>query len=97
MPMHSADAMCGCCDADLYTFSFNKKTHYGRVTFAQLCARAHVPLHEALGEDEPEEWCFECDCCGEVRAHSYLDSPDPAFQSIAISLHFPRILGSINR
>ena len=97
---HNADAfggpMCGCCDADLYTFSFNKKTHYGRVTFAQLCARAHVPLHEALGEAEPAEWCFECDCCGEVRPHSYLDPPDPAFQSIAISLHFPRILGSIN-
>ena len=54
---------CSCCDKDLYNFTFNKKTHYGQVTFATLCHRAHVPVWQALGQPEPARWEFKCDCC----------------------------------
>ena len=79
---HNADAFgapfCKCCDRDIYKFSFDKKSHYGNVTFEQLCSRAHIPTWQALGQSEPAEWCFECDGCGEVRCSSssrVLDSP----------------------
>ena len=54
---------CSCCDEDLYNFTFNKKTHYGQVTYATLCHRAHVPVWQALGQPEPARWEFKCDCC----------------------------------
>ena len=54
---------CSCTDKDLYNFTFNKKTHYGKVTFATLCHRAHVPVWQALGLKEPEKWEFFCDGC----------------------------------
>ena len=57
---------CSCSDKDLYKFTFNKKTHYGKITFGILCNRAHVAEWEALGEAEPDKWCFACDCCKEV-------------------------------
>jgi hypothetical protein len=67
---HNADAfgspLCGCCDVDLYNFSMCKLTHYGQVSYERLCNRAHVALWQALGEPEPKEWKFSCDCCHEV-------------------------------
>ena len=70
---HNADAFgspfCGCCDKYLYNFTFSKRKHYGGISYEMLCNRAHVPLWQALGEPEPEEWCFECDCCDEVCCH----------------------------
>eukprot|EP00967_Tisochrysis_lutea_P032697 scaffold38670_cov41-Tisochrysis_lutea.AAC.1 len=36
--------------------AFNPLTHYGSMTFERRCALALVPLHEALGQNEPEEW-----------------------------------------
>ena len=68
---HNADCFgspnCNCKDKDLFNFTFDKKTHYGKLTFETLCNRAHVPLWMALDEDEPEDWEFQCDCCHEVH------------------------------
>lgn len=67
---HNADAFgspfCNCTDQDLYNFSKSKRTHYGSVSFELLCARAHVPLWEALGQPEPSNWTLVCDCCQQV-------------------------------
>ena len=75
MLSHNADAFgapfCECCDengeSDLYNYTFDKHTHYGNTTFEDLCHRAHVPVHEALGKRAPAQWKFTCPCCKEVR------------------------------
>jgi hypothetical protein len=54
---------CSCSDDNLNNFTFDKKTHYGKVTFETLCHRAHVPVWQALGKAEPSTWSFTCDCC----------------------------------
>lgn len=78
---HNADAfgapMCGCRDKDLYNFSMCKRTHYGGISYETLCHRAHVPLWQALGEPEPDEWKFTCDCCHEV-SRAPTPRPDPS-------------------
>ena len=72
---HNADAFgppsCACCADDLYNFTFDKRTHYGsdRMSFASMCARAHVPVWEALGEEEPDEWSMYCDRCDKTWTH----------------------------
>ena len=54
---HNADAFgppsCNCSGDDLYNFTFNKRTHYDRnqMSFERMCAHAHVPVWEALGEE----------------------------------------------
>ena len=66
---HNADAFgrpyCDCHDAQLYDFTKDKRTHYGDGTlpFEMLCARAHIPVWQALGEPEPQSWSMTCDCC----------------------------------
>ncbi|KAL1510664.1 hypothetical protein AB1Y20_006961 [Prymnesium parvum] len=47
---------CNCGDKDLYNFNMCKESHYGQLTYATLCHRAHVPLWMALGEPEPDSW-----------------------------------------
>ena len=61
---------CGCQEGQLFDFSKCKRTHYGQITYEMLCHRAHVPLHEALGEEEPAEWSMTCDKCNKVRLSS---------------------------
>ena len=68
---HNADCFgspcCNCKDKDLFNFTHDKKTHYGQITFETLCNRAHWPLWKVLGEPEPEDWSFTCDCCKTVH------------------------------
>ena len=69
--------MCECCDEDededtgvaapsIYNYTYDKRNHYGRTTFEDLCHRAHVAPWEALGKNEPTKWRFVCPCCHEV-------------------------------
>ena len=66
---HNADAFgppsCPCHGDALYNFTFDKRTHYTspRMTYESMCARAHVPVWEALGEDEPDQWSMHCEVC----------------------------------
>lgn len=72
---HNADSFggpyCRCKDNGLFNFTHDPRTHYGGFTFAGLCHRAHVPVWQALGEPEPSEWAFTCDCCNQVIYTSY--------------------------
>ena len=67
---HNADCFgapsCSCTDAQLLDFTKPKKTHYSRgrgVSYERCCAMAHVPVWEALGDDEPDSWSMTCDVC----------------------------------
>ena len=90
---HNADAFggpfCSCCDKDLYNFSFDKRTHYGSVSYEQLCNRAHVPLWQALCEPEPEQWSFTCDCCNQVFFYQPRGNLCPAHKLTSHSPRFP--------
>ena len=81
---------CNCCDVtcedcddtdatptgSLYNLGMCTHTHYGNIGYVDLCARAHVPLWEALGKREPAYWHMKCPCCGEVRhRHRRLSHP----------------------
>jgi hypothetical protein len=57
---------CKCHGAKLFDFTMCKRTHHADCSFEEMCARAHVPLHEALGEPAPATWKFTCPSCGEV-------------------------------
>lgn len=68
---HNADAFggpfCNCHDEDVYSFQFGKEDHYGKISFEDLCHRAHVPVWQALDEPEPPTWTtFTDPCSGEV-------------------------------
>ena len=65
-----------------------KRTHHADCSFEEMCARAHVPLHEALGEPVPATWKFTCPSCGEVfdstaGGHQKLDDKDEELEKIA--------------
>ena len=70
-----AKEVCGDCDDDadtaptggLYDFTMDPHTHYGELSFDDLCHRAHMAPWEALGKPEPARWRFVCPCCEEVR------------------------------
>ena len=72
----------------LYDFTMCKRTHHADCSFEEMCARAHVPLHEALGEPVPATWKFTCPSCGEVfdstaGGHQKLDDKDEELEKIA--------------
>lgn len=49
---------CACSESagNFYDMSHDPLTHYGTMTFEKRCSLALVPLHEALGQPEPEDW-----------------------------------------
>ena len=58
---------CLCPGHDIFKLDHEYASHYGAITFEQRVAWAHVPLHEALGQPEPEgEWWVDCCCCKRV-------------------------------
>ena len=79
---------CKCHGAKLFDFTMCKRTHHADCSFEEMCARAHVPLHEALGEPVPATWKFTCPSCGEVfdstaGGHQKLDDKDEELEKIA--------------
>ena len=60
-------------------------TLHGRVTYEMMCARAHVPVWEALGEQEPAEWSMSCDCCSTVCS-----TPPPLASAPRATAQMPR-------
>ena len=72
-----SDVTCEECDdgdtppdatGSLYNLGMCTHTHYGNISYEELCARAHVAPWDALGKREPAYWHMQCPCCGEVRA-----------------------------
>ena len=65
---------CDCKDSkdEMYDLTKDPLTHYDHLTFAKRVGRAHVAMHEALEEAEPEEWCVECDVCGSISKETVL-------------------------
>jgi hypothetical protein len=94
MLSHNADSFgapfCTCCDTSddgdttsgggLYDYTMDTRTHYGNTTVEDLCRRAHVAPWEMMGEREPQQWFFECPCCGEVCACPTLPTPTHVFR-----------------
>ena len=95
MLSHNADSFgapfCTCCDTSddgdttsgggLYDYTMDTRTHYGNTTVEDLCHRAHVAPWEMMGEREPQQWFFECPCCGEVCACPTLPTPTHVWQT----------------
>ena len=71
--------VCGDCDGDdedpptggIYDFTKDPHTHYGELSFDDLCHRAHVAPWEALGKPEPARWRFVCPCCSSREGVAY--------------------------
>ena len=57
----------------MYDLTKDPLTHYDHLTFARRVGRAHVAMHEALEQDEPNDWCVDCDVCGVRAAHESND------------------------
>ena len=101
---HNADCFgapaCRCRDADLFNFTFDKKTHYCTKrgeAYERCCHLSHTPVWEALGEDEPETWSMTCDVCNktwtqdggyaELEAERVRMARDPAKEKHHIDTH----------
>ena len=59
---------CDCKDSndEMYDLTKDPLTHYDHLTFAKRVGRAHVAMHEACEEAEPDDWFVDCDVCGRL-------------------------------